>query len=57
MNGLPPSLWKNAVPEEFSLLRTLQLAKMGGAQLPPPTTPLIREVVVRSEERAKSQTF
>lgn len=41
MDGLPRNLWKNAVPEQFSLLRTLQVAKMGGAQLPTPTTRLI----------------
>lgn len=41
MDGLPPNLWTNAVPEQFSLLRTLQIAKMGGARLRPPTTRLI----------------
>jgi hypothetical protein len=41
MNGLPPNLWKNAVPEQFPLLRTLQIAKMGGAQPKPPSARLI----------------
>jgi hypothetical protein len=41
MNGLPPNMWKNAVPEQFSLLRTLQIAKMRGARLHAPTARLI----------------
>lgn len=41
INGLPQNLWKNAVSEQFSLLRTLQIAKMGGAQLRTPTIRLI----------------
>jgi len=41
MDGLPANMWSMAVPEQFSLMRTLQIAKMGGAQLSAPTVRLI----------------
>ena len=40
INGIPPS-WIRATPENFPLLRTLQLAKMAGATLKMPMVRLI----------------
>ncbi|WP_316975727.1 hypothetical protein [Shumkonia mesophila] len=43
-SGIPASTWKNAVPETYPLLRTLQLAKMAGARLGPPMVRLIQKL-------------
>ena len=45
MTGIPATTWKNAVPENYPLLRTLQFAKMAGAKVNTPNARLIpREV-------------
>lgn len=41
INGIPATAWKNAVPEKYPLLRTLQFAKMAGAQVDAPSARLI----------------
>jgi hypothetical protein len=41
MNGIPDSIRTNAVPESYLLLRTLQFAKMAGAQVHQPTAQLL----------------
>ena len=33
MNGVPANSWKSAVPENFPLMRTLQLSIMAGASV------------------------
>lgn len=41
VSGIPATSWKNAVPEKFPLLRTLQFAKMAGAEVSAPHARLI----------------
>ena len=43
MNGVPANSWKSAVPENFPLLRTLQLSIMAGAKVTAPDVYLIPE--------------
>jgi hypothetical protein len=48
MHSLPERMWSSAVPEQFPLLRTLQIAKMAGARVPPPAVFLLPEETTRS---------
>ena len=41
INGVPRNSAKGAVPENFPLMRTLQLAVMAGAKIDPPASALI----------------
>ena len=41
ITGIPATTWKNAVPENYPLLRTLQFAKMAGAKVETPNARLI----------------
>ena len=43
MNGIPANSWKSAVPENFPLMRTLQLSIMAGAKATAPDVYLIPE--------------
>ena len=43
MNGIPANSWKSAVPENFPLMRTLQLSIMAGAKVTAPDIRLIPE--------------
>ena len=43
MNGIPKNLSKSAVPENFPLMRTLQLSIMAGAKVTAPSIRLIPE--------------
>lgn len=45
VNGVPLNAAKSAVPENFPLMRTLQLAAMAGVRLLPPAKSLIPAVV------------
>jgi len=48
--GIAASSWKNAVPEGYPLIRTLQIAKMAGAQVSTPQARLIpSEIEILSE--------
>ena len=38
---IPATAWKNAVPENYPLLRTLQFAKMAGASVEAPSVQLV----------------
>ena len=45
ITGVPATIWTNAVPEKYPLLRTLQFAKMARAEVETPNARLIpREV-------------
>jgi hypothetical protein len=50
MNGIPSSSWKNAVPEGYPLIRTLQIAKMAGAGVITPRARLIPSGVEAQSE-------
>ncbi|MGH6932068.1 MAG: hypothetical protein ACREEE_06485, partial [Dongiaceae bacterium] len=39
--GIPQTIWTDAVPEKFPLIRTLQFAKMAGAMVEAPSRRLI----------------
>ncbi len=41
ITGIPATIWTNAVPENYPLLRTLQFAKMAGAKVETPNARLI----------------
>ena len=41
ITGIPATIWTNAVPENYPLLRTLQFAKMAGAKVNTPNARLI----------------